>query len=141
MHRGRLLKKKLDEAHVNKAQFARNFGYKSEKSLFNVFNNPNASLDIFIFAIKSYKLDFSREMPDLRNDVIDQMNEELTGREKMVPMELHLDVIKKYTAQLEENNSLLRENIDLYRKLGITKNEEHVAFGKNDRKRWEEEWL
>lgn len=117
MHRGELLKAELERKNINKAEFARRYGYASNKSLYNAFENPDARIDLFIFAIKNYSCDFSKDIPELKKEIIEQMNEEMTGHVKVVPLELHLDVMKKYTAVLEDNNNLLNENIELYRKL------------------------
>lgn len=112
-HRGRLLQDKLREANISVTKFAKEYGYSFKSSLYQAFENPKASLDLFIFAIRKYGLVFTdKELPELNKEMIGKLGD-LIKDENFISIHEHNSVVielqRKYILEKERNERLMEE--------------------------------
>lgn len=100
-HRGEIVEKAIRESGFPIAELARRLK-KSRRHIYNLFDNPNLSLDEVIQIGKIIHFDFGAHFTELRNTkvVIDEPNPEY-GDSAAYWKDKYIKLLEKYNALLE----------------------------------------
>lgn len=97
-HRGEILRKRIEESDLSINKVAQRSGV-ARATLYKLFEEPMASLDVILEVGKIIKYDFSKDVPELASfRSVSTEEENLNYRIK------YFDLLEKYTAVLEEQS-------------------------------------
>lgn len=106
IHRGEIIEKAVRQSGMSIAEVARRLG-KSRRHVYNLFEDPNISLDVILQISKIIHYDFTGEFPELKNKHTTQMVNDMDAtyekyKDTVDWKDKYLQLLEKYNALLEK---------------------------------------
>lgn len=117
VHRGEIVEQAVRQSGMAITEVARRLG-KSRRHIYNLFEEPNISLDVVLQIGEIIHHDFTKELPELSNKIKSQALNELDAvydkSDSDYWKDKYLSLLEKYNLLLEEVNKQWDFYFNLY---------------------------